>query len=204
MGLHEDPVNVTDVDISGSVSDSFEKRGDGEISGAPEDAFAASDDEGEGVFGEGGVRQAHFFELMKDEFFHVVRSEFLQQNGVGDTAFDVFVWCEGQLCEQVGLCDEDEVVVFGKVFEEQSESAQGIGFHEVGVIDDGDEHFAAVVDAVGFFDEALFAGVTFAVGIDLKRLAQNSDGAEVGVQGAVDDGGNHLFCVMPAHGLLEN
>ena len=36
------------------------------------------------------------------------------------------------------LADEDEVVVFGEVFEEKTEFAQGFDGDQMGVVDDGD------------------------------------------------------------------
>ena len=41
----------------------------------------------------------------------------------------------------------------GKVFEEQAQFSQALGGHEVGVVDDGDQHFASAVDAEGLLNQ---------------------------------------------------
>ena len=46
--------------------------------------------------------------------------------------------------------EEDEVVILGEVLEEQAQLAQAFDVHEVGVVDDGDEHFSGAMEAEGF------------------------------------------------------
>jgi hypothetical protein len=69
------------------------------------------------------------------------------------------------------LGEEDEVVVFREVLEEEPEFAEALDFHEVGVINDGGEHFALLIDLPGGFDEEPFAGGIPADGLYLKSLA---------------------------------
>ena len=52
------------------------------------------------------------------------------------------------------LADEDEIVVFGEVFEKKADLLEDVGWDEVGIIDDEDEAFAALVEFAGFADKA--------------------------------------------------
>ena len=88
---------------------------------------------------------------------------------------------------ELGLRDEDEAVVLGEILEEQADSAQRRDVHQVRVVDDGREHLAGGVEAPRLLDEALLAAEVGAVGLDLKGLAQDAQGAVVGVQRPVDD-----------------
>jgi hypothetical protein len=91
-----------------------------------------------------------------------------------------------------------------EVFAEQAQFAQTVRGHEVGVVDDGDEHFAGAMDFEGFLDEQAFAAMVAALELDLKSLAQNAQGVVVGVKGAVDDGGDHPFGVVIEQRLFED
>ena len=55
------------------------------------------------------------------------------------------------------MAEEDEVVVFGELLEEEPEFTEIGEVHEVGVVKDGGERFAVVVEAEGLFDESSFA-----------------------------------------------
>jgi hypothetical protein len=66
---------------------------------------------------------------------------------------DFFVDRERQREHQRGLADEQEVVGAGKILAQQPQLAQAIGGHEVGVINDGDQHFAGAMDAEGVLHE---------------------------------------------------
>ena len=48
--------------------------------------------------------------------------------------------------KKVGPTDENEVVRGREVFAEQAQFAQAIARHEMGVIDDGDEHLSGAMD----------------------------------------------------------
>ena len=106
--------------------------------------------------------------------------------------------------EQGRLADEHEVVGAGKVLAEQAQFAQAVGGHEVGVVNDGHEHFAGAVDAEGFLDQQAFAVMVAALELDLEGLAEDAQGVVVGVQGAVDDGGDHAFGVVVEQRLFED
>jgi len=74
----------------------------------------------------------------------------------------------------------------------------------MGVIDDGNDGFAFVVEVAGFGDEACFASMVIAVYVDLHGLAKEAQEAGPGVEGAVDDGGDPLFGVVVDDGVFED
>jgi len=83
-----------------------------------------------------------------------------------------------------------------KVFEEQAEFAQAFCGHEVSVVDDGDEHFAGTVEAEGVGHELTFAVVIVTLEVDGKGLAKDAQGVVVGVQCAVEHGGDEAFGIV--------
>jgi hypothetical protein len=106
--------------------------------------------------------------------------------------------------QERGLADEHQIVGVRKALEEQSQFAQAIALHEVGVIDDGHEHLAGAVEAEGLLDQEAFAVMIAALELDLKGLAEDAQGVVIGVEGAVDDGNHHAFGVMVDQRLLEH
>ena len=78
--------------------------------------------------------------------------------------------------QQRWLADEHQVVVVGEVLEEQSQFAQAIALHEVGVVDDGHEHLAGAVEAEGLLDEQAFAVMNATFELDLEGLAEDAHG----------------------------
>ena len=79
--------------------------------------------------------QGDLVELVEDPRFHLVVDEFFESGGVGDPAFDVLVDDEGEGVKELGLGEEDEVVVFWEFFEDEAEVTEGIERHEVGIVD---------------------------------------------------------------------
>ena len=92
------------------------------------------------------------------------------------------------LASRLGWPIEDEVVVFGEVLEEQPQLAQVGQVHQVGVVEDGGQALAGVVEAEGLLDEPAFALEGGAFELDAEGLAEDLDGVGVGVQGAPDGG----------------
>ena len=64
---------------------------------------------------------------------------------------------EVEIGEQAGPADKDEVVILGEVLEEQPKLAEIAEVHEVGVVEDGGERLAGVIEAEGLLDEPAFA-----------------------------------------------
>ena len=81
---------------------------------------------------------------------------------------------------------QDQVVVFGEVLEQQPQLAQVGQVHQVGVVEDGGQALAGVVEAEGLLDEPAFALEGGAFELDAESLAQDLDGVGVGVQGSAD------------------
>jgi hypothetical protein len=102
------------------------------------------------------------------------------------------------------LADEDKVVGGGKVLEEKAQTAQALGGHEVSVVDNRDQELVGAMDLEGLLDQESFAAVVVAVELDLKGLAEDAQGVVIGVQGAVDDGGDEAFGVVVEEGMLED
>ncbi len=85
-------------------------------------------------------------------------------------------------------------MVFGEVLEEQPEPAEVGEVHEVGVVEDGGEGFAGMIECEGLFDEASFTGEGGAFELDAESVAEDFDGVGVGVQGP-GDGGDEVLVV---------
>jgi len=84
----------------------------------------------------------------------------------------------------------------GKILAEQAQLTQAIGGHEVGVINNGDEHFAGAINAEGFLDQEPLAVVVMALELDLEGFAEDAQGVVISVQRAVDDWSDHAFGVV--------
>ena len=129
-------------------------------------------------------------------------SQAREQRRVSDAGADFLVDGQGQGLQQGRLADEDQVVRAGKVLAEQAEFAQAVGGHEVGVVNDGHEHFAGAMDAEGLLHQQAFAVMVAALELDLEGLAEDAQGVVIGVQGAVDHGRDHAFGVVRRAALV--
>ena len=67
MGLHEDAVDLLQIDDAGLIADGLDERAKAEIFGATQQALARTHDEGERVLGEGVVPKARAVELGEDK-----------------------------------------------------------------------------------------------------------------------------------------
>jgi len=106
------------------------------IAGLAQDAVGGADDEVDGRSGESVVAKSDAVEFAPDKVAQSVGAEAFGDDGVSDTAFDVLIDAEVEGGEKTGLADEDEVVVFGELFEEQPQLAEVGHVHEVGVVED--------------------------------------------------------------------
>ena len=185
-------------------ADGLDQAADAEIAGLAQDAVGGADDQVDGGSGEGVVSQSDAVEFAQDEVAHGVGVEAFGDDRVGDAAFDVLVDAEVEGGEQAGPADEDEVVVFGEVLEEQPQLAQVGQVHEVGVVEDGGQALAGVVEAEGLLDEAAFALEGGAFELDAEGVAEDFDGVGVGVQGAGDGGDQVLVFGQALQGLLDD
>ena len=185
-------------------ADGLDQAADAEIAGLAQDAVGGADDQVDGGLREGVVSESDAVEFAQDEVAHVVGVEPFGDDGVGDAAFDVLVDAEVEGGEQAGPADEDEVVVFGEVLEEQPQLAQVGQVHEVGVVEDGGQGLAGVVEAEGLLDEAAFALEGGAFELDAEGVAEDFDGVGVGVQGAGDGGDQVLVFGQALQGLLDD
>ncbi len=102
------------------------------------------------------------------------------------------------------MTDEHEVVRRREILAEQTEFAQAIGRHEMGVVNDGDEHFAGAMDAESLLNEETFAVMITAFELDLKGFAKDAEGVVVGVQRPVDHRCDDAFWIMGEECLFEN
>lgn len=168
--LHEDAVDLFQIDDAFLVADGFEQGTQAEVLGATQEPFTGADDEGQGVVGEGVVAETGAIELVEEELLDVFGTQTGEHDGVGDAGADFFVDAELEGLEQRRLADEDEVVAAGEVFAEEAEFAEAFAGHEVGVVDDGGEHLAGAMDLVGFLDEEFFAAMVGAAELDVEVL----------------------------------
>jgi len=78
-----------------------------------------------------------------------------------------------------------------------------VDFHEMGVVDNGSDHFTQVVEPKGFFDQSLFAFEHVSEELDAEGLAQDTQDIAVGVERSRDDGRDQPFWVMGGEGLPD-
>jgi hypothetical protein len=157
VGLDEDAVDGVDVDGAILCTQTFEQTRQAQIPCLPQYAFDRPDDEIDGGGGEGVVSKSCRVETAVDESLHIVGVEALHEDGVGDAAAEVFIDLERQTAHQGGLSDENEVMVFGEILEEQSQFSQRLHLQEMCVVDHGHEGFSLPVEGERLFDEGFFA-----------------------------------------------
>jgi len=92
----------------------------------------------------------------------------------------------------------------GLTRKEQSEFAQTVHVHEVGIIDDRYEHLSVTVDLPASFDEQLFSAGIAPADFDAKGFAEDLQGVGVGVECACNRRGDHAFGVMMKDGLFDD
>ena len=153
---------------------------------------------------EGVVPQADAVEFAQDEVAQGVGAQAFGDDRVGDAALDVLVDAQVERGQQAGPADEDEVVVFGEVLEQQPQLAEVGQVHEVGVVEDGGQRLAGVVEAEGLLDESAFALEGGAFELDAEGVAEDLDGVGVGVQGAADGGDEVLVFGKSLQRLLDD
>ena len=186
--LHQHAVDVVDVDGLGGTADGLDHAADAEVAGLTQNAVGRTHDQLDGGRREGVVAQADAVQFAQDEVAHVLAMEAFGDDRVGDAALDVQVDAQVQRGQQVGPADEDEVVVFGEILEEEPQLAQVGQVHEVSVVEDGGQRLAGAIEAEGLLNEPAFAGKSRAFELDAESLAEDLDGVGVGVQGASDGG----------------
>jgi hypothetical protein len=153
---------------------------------------------------EGVVAQSGAVEFAQDEVAHGIGAEAFGDDRVGDPALDVLVDAEVEGGQQAGPAHENEVVVLGEVLEEQPQLAQVGHVHEVGVVEDGGQRFAGMVEAEGLLDELAFTGEGGVFELDAEGVAEDFDGVGVRVQGACDDSDQVLVFGKALQGLFDD
>jgi len=108
------------------------------------------------------------------------------------------------LLHQLRLREEHEIVVFRKVLEKKSEFAKAFHVHEMGIVDDRDEHFPFMINLPAGLDEELFALGVAAIGFYFEGGAEYVEGVGVGVQRPGYGRGDHAFRIMVDNGLLDD
>ena len=91
MGLDEHLVDLFEVDGAGLVAHGFNEAGEAEVAGSAQEAFAGSDDQGQGVVGEGVVAQGGAVELGEDELLGFLGAQAGKECRIGDTGADFLV-----------------------------------------------------------------------------------------------------------------
>jgi hypothetical protein len=74
----------------------------------------------------------------------------------------------------------------------------------MGVINDGNQHFASAMDAEGLLHQQPLAVMVPARELDLERFAKDAQGVVVSVERAIDDGCDHSFWVVRQQRLFQN
>src|SRR6056297_19280 len=204
VGLHEHGVDLVEPDGGDAVVEGLVHGGYAEIARAADDALGGADYQVDRLVAERAVGERGAVELGEDEGPDILGGEPRHGYGVGDAAANVLVGAEAQLVEQRVLGDEDEVVAFREVLQQQPQPAQAFDVHEMGVVDYGYEHLAVAVDLPGGLDEHLLAAGDPGPDIDPEGLAEYLEGVGIGVQRPRDDGGEHAFGVVAGERPLED
>jgi len=182
--LDEDAVDLLEVDGASFIANGFQERAEAEVAEFAEQSVGGADDEVDGLLGEGVVTEADAVQLVQEEFFEVVRCEFLEQGGVGNAAPDVLIDGEREVGEECWMTDEDEVVVFGKILQEQAKSAKALHVQQVSVVDKRHEGFGLSVELEGVLDKGAFAVQNVLREVEFQGDAQDAKDVAIGVQGA--------------------
>jgi len=204
MGLDEDMVDLFEVHDAGLVADGFDERAQAQVAGAAQQPFTGTDDERQRFGREGVVAEAGAVELIEDELLDRFWSQAGEQRRISDPRTDFLVDGQRQGLQQGRLANEDQVVGTGKVLAQQAEFAEAVRGHEVGVVNDGHEHFSGAMDAESLLHQQAFTVMIPTLELDLKRLAQNAQRIVISVQRAVHDGRDHAFGVVRQEGLFQN
>lgn len=115
-GLHEDGVDLAEIDDFHLIANGFYQRAGAEVFNGSKGSFEDAQDEVDGFIGEGLVWEADEVELLVDVGGQRGGGEKVEFGGVGDAAFEVEVVAELEGGVEGWLADEDEVVVFREVF----------------------------------------------------------------------------------------
>ena len=174
MGLDEDAVHLLEIDGADLIADGFDEGGQAEVAGAAQEPFAGAHEQCQGFGGEDVVAEACVIELTEDKALGRFWTQARQDDGVSNAGADFLVNGKGEGLEEGRLTDENEVVRRRKVFAQQAQFAQAIARHEMGVIDDRDEHFAGAMDFEGFLDQEAFAAMVAPFELDLKGFAEDA------------------------------
>ena len=91
VGLDEDAVDLFEVHDAGLVAHGFDERTQAEIAGAAQEAFAGTDDQGQGFGREGVVTETGAVELIQNKLLDRFRSQSGEQCRVSDAGADFLV-----------------------------------------------------------------------------------------------------------------
>ena len=83
--LHENGVDLLEIDDFGLISHGFYHGSDAEVFYASEDSFGTSQDEIESGLGEGVMRESDAIQLALNKLYEVLVRERLQLSGIGDS-----------------------------------------------------------------------------------------------------------------------
>ncbi len=150
IGLNEDAIDLFEIHDAGLVANGFDEGTQTEVAGAAQQPFARTNNQGQRLGRESIVAQAGPIELAEDESLDGFGSQPGQHDRVGDAGADFLVDGQRQRLQQGRLADKHQVVRAGKVLAEQAQFAQAIGWHEMGVVNDRDQHLPGAMDGEGF------------------------------------------------------
>ena len=162
--LEENAVDQIDIDrSSGGGSDGFEHCGQAQVATPTQDAVGRTDDQLGRGFGKRVVSQSDAIKFAMDKVAHAVVMQPLCDHRISHSTLDILIHGQIQIGEQLHLADQNQVVVLGKVLQQQPKFSQVVHVHQVGVVDDRHQHLAGVIETERLFDQSTFAleGGTF-------------------------------------------
>jgi hypothetical protein len=182
VGLEQDAIDMGQIDDFAAGSDGFQEAGDAKIAGATQVALGGADDQIERFRGKGAVGQAAQVKLSEDKVADLVGIESRHGYGISNTGFDFLVDGQIQRGDEGGQSDEDEVVIFRELLKQKAQFPEGIGLHQMRVINEWYDHFAVLIEFVNLDEKPFFALEIAAVGFGLKGVAQQAQKRGIGVE----------------------
>jgi hypothetical protein len=204
MGLNENAVDLFEIDDAGLVADGLNERAQAKIAGAAQHTFAGADNEGKGLGRKAVVTQAATIQLIEDKLFDDLRAQAGHQSGVSDAGTNFLVDGQAQGLQQGRLAQESQAMRTWKVLAKQAQFPQAIGGHEMGVVNNWDQHLASAMHAESLLDQQTFAMVVAALELDLEGFAEDAQGVVISVESTVDHGCDQAFGIVRQERMFED
>jgi hypothetical protein len=128
--LNQDAVDQVNVHrATAGCAHRLQHRGQTEIAALPQNAVGRANDQLRRALGESAVGQPHPLQLAMDELAHVVWMQPLGDDRIGHATFEILIDGQIKVAEQLGLADQDQIVILRKILEQQAQFAKIVHLH---------------------------------------------------------------------------